>query len=74
MAASRVVRMRLLVQPDYVTCVIAQMAAARLGRYCNRWIACGAVGVTRYMGDLLLGQRILALVAEWCLLGPNAGG
>jgi hypothetical protein len=40
----------------------------------NRWIACGAVGVTRYMGDLLLGQRILALVAEWCLLGPDAGG
>jgi len=26
------------------------------------------------MGDLLPGQRILALVAEWCLLGPNAGG
>jgi hypothetical protein len=67
MAASRAVQMRFLVRPDCAKCVIAQKAAA--ARADNRRIACGTVGMTHYMGDLLPGQRILAPVAEGCLLG-----
>lgn len=71
MVASRAAQMRFLVQPDCAKCVIAQKAA--VARADNRRIACGAVGVTRYMGDLLPGQRILAPVAEGCLLGRTRG-